>query len=253
MDARQPSITDLVIETHIGLERQGPGSPEMTAKAFAFVDNHDKELKVADLGCGSGAQAMILSQQMQGEIICVDLIPGFIDVLNDNVRKRNLQNRIKGIVGSMDDLPFPKEEFDMIWSEGAIDTIGLENGLSYWSRFLKRDGYVAVSCPSWFTHEHPAEVARFWSEAGSNINTIEYNVAAMQSAGYQFVASFTLPETCWEDYYFAPRKAALESLAERYPQSTLVTDFIAENQYEEDLYSKYKQQYGYAFYIGKKV
>ena len=31
----------------------------------------------------------------------------------------------------------------MIWSEGAIDNIGFEKGLSYWRGFLKKGGYVA--------------------------------------------------------------------------------------------------------------
>jgi len=29
-----------------------------------------------------------------------------------------------------------KEEFDLIWSEGAIDSIGFEKGLNYWNGFL---------------------------------------------------------------------------------------------------------------------
>jgi hypothetical protein len=33
MENKQPSIFDLIVETHIGLERQGPGSPEVTIKA----------------------------------------------------------------------------------------------------------------------------------------------------------------------------------------------------------------------------
>ena len=38
---------------------------------------------------------------------------------------------VTGIVGSMENLPFRKEEFDLIWSEGAIDSIGFETGLTH--------------------------------------------------------------------------------------------------------------------------
>ena len=34
MADKELSIMDLIIETHIGLERQGPGSPEITEKAW---------------------------------------------------------------------------------------------------------------------------------------------------------------------------------------------------------------------------
>ena len=36
MENKQISMIDLIIETHIGLKRQGPGSPEITMKALSF-------------------------------------------------------------------------------------------------------------------------------------------------------------------------------------------------------------------------
>lgn len=253
MENKQPSMIDLVIETHAGLQRQGPGSSEMTAKALGFLDHIDSIKQVADLGCGSGSQTMVLAQQITGSITGLDLFPNFIDILNDNVKKENLGVRIKGIVGSMDNLPFEKEEFDLIWSEGAIDNIGFEAGLTHWNGFLKKNGYVVVSCPSWLTEEHPGEIEKFWAEAGSGLDTIGHNITAMQKAGYQFIASFALPEECWTEHYFVPREAALKTLSKKYAGNETVDAFIAENQYEVELYSKYKQHYGYAFYIGKKV
>ena len=55
-----------------------------------------------------------------GQITGIDLFPGFIDIFNRNARQLGLQARVKGIVGSMDALPFGEEELDMIWCEGAI-------------------------------------------------------------------------------------------------------------------------------------
>lgn len=54
MENKQPSMIDLLIETHIGLKRQGPGSPEATNKALSFLDNIDQFAQTADLGCGTG-------------------------------------------------------------------------------------------------------------------------------------------------------------------------------------------------------
>jgi hypothetical protein len=62
MENKQPSIFDLIVETHIGLERQGPGSPEVTIKALSFPDNHNTNFRVADLACGTGGQTMILGK-----------------------------------------------------------------------------------------------------------------------------------------------------------------------------------------------
>jgi SAM-dependent methyltransferase len=250
---KQPSMIDLVIEAHKDLERQGPGSPEMTIKALSFLENIDKINRIADLGCGNGGQTMVLAQNLAGSIVGVDLFPDFIHILNENAKRLNLEEKINGLVGSMDDLPFQKEEFDLIWSEGAIDNIGFEKGLRYWNTFLKKGGYVAVTSPSWFADAHPLEVDKFWLDAGSKLDTIGHNIEVMQAAGYQFIASFMLPEKCWTDHYFVPRDAALKALLEKYSGNKTVEAFAMGNQREVELYSKYKQYYGYAFYIGKKL
>jgi ubiquinone/menaquinone biosynthesis C-methylase UbiE len=245
-------IFDFIRETHIGLERQGPGSPEMTVKALSFLDSPNKISRVLDLGCGTGGQTMVLAKNIAGSITGVDIFPEFINVFNDNAKKLNLQERVKGIVGSMEDIPFEKEEFDLIWSEGAIDNIGFEKGLNYWNGFLMKNGFLAVTCPSWFTDEHPIEVEKFWIEAGSRLDTIGHNISIMQKAGYVLVAAFTLPEKCWTDNYFTPREAAEKVLLEKYAGNKTVEDYVENDRYEVELYSKYKQYYGYVFYIGKK-
>jgi ubiquinone/menaquinone biosynthesis C-methylase UbiE len=253
MEDKCPSVFDLIVETHVGLERQGPGSPEMTIKALSFMDNFNKFSQVVDLACGTGGQTMVLAQNITGNIIGVDFCPDFIDIFNYNVKKLNLQERLNGIVGSMENLSFQKEEFDLIWSEGAIDNIGFEKGLTYWNGFLKKNGYIAVTCPSWFTDERPAEIENFWANAGYGLDTIGHNISILQKSGYNFVATFTLPEKCWTDNYFIPREAEVKALLEKYTGNKTVEAFVENMKYEVELYSKYKQYYGYVFYIGKKI
>jgi len=253
VENNQLTMMDLIIETHAGLERQGPGSPEMTIKALSFLENLNKISRVADLACGTGGQTMVLAKNISGNIVGLDICPDLINIFNDNAKKLNLQNRVNGIVGSIDNLSFQKEEFDLIWSEGAIDVIGFEKGLAHWHGFLKRNGYVAVTCPSLLTYERPAEIEKFWVDAGSSIDTIESNISIMQKVGYSFVSAFTLPEKCWVENYFIPREAADKVLLEKYSGNKTVEAYIAENKYEEELYSKYNQYYGYVFYIGKKI
>jgi len=253
MEKENLTIMDLIIETHIGLDRQGPGSPEMIMKALSFMDNTEKIYKVADLACGTGGQTMVLAQNIFGSIIGVDICADFINILNDKAKRLNLHDRVSGIVGSMEDLNFNEEEFDLIWSEGAIDCIGFEKGITYWNRFLKKNGYIAVTCPSWLADEHPVEVEKFWVDAGSGLNTVGYYISIMQKSGYNFVAAFTLPEKCWIDNYFSPREEAEKKLLSKYPGNETVNAFIESEKFEMELYQKYKIFYGYVFYIGKKM
>lgn len=253
LETKNISMVDLVLETHIGLERQGPGSPEVVEQALGFLKPLNQFSQIADLGCGAGGQTMLLAQYLSGTITGLDMFSDFIDKLNENAKSRNLENRVTGITGSMENLPFQKDSLDLIWSEGAIDNIGFREGLSHWHDFLKIGGFVAVTCPSWFTKEHPIVVQKFWSDAGSCVNSISNNIETMQECGYQFIASFALPECCWTDNYFIPRKAAIDKLLEKYAGNETMIEYAAQNQYETELYSKYSRHYGYVFYIGRAI
>ena len=253
MQHEQISMTDILIRTHSQLERQGPGSPEMTLRALSFLDNTDGISRTADLGCGSGGQTMVLAQHISGSIAGVDQSADFISIFNDNAAKLKLEGRVKGIVGSMENLPFQKEELDLIWSEGAIDSIGFETGLNHWRGFLRKDGYIAVTCPSWFTDTRPAEIERFWADAGSFPDTPGHNISVMQKSGYRLAAAFTLPEECWTDNYFIPRAEAEKALSEKYSGNKTVKEYMESSEYESELYKKYSRYYGYIFYIGRKT
>lgn len=244
---------NLICEYFLGLERQGPGSPEVTLKALSFINNLKKESNIADIGCGTGGQTMVLAQNIQGNITGIDLFPAFIEQFNMNATKINLQERVKGIVGSMENLPFQNEELDLIWSEGAIYNIGFERGLNEWRKFLKPGGYIAVSDASWFTEKRPIEIEEFWMDAYPGIDTIPNKVSQMQKAGYVPIATFILPENCWIDNFYIPQVSRQEEFLQKYRGNETVKDLIAYQRYEAQLYYKYKEYYGYVFYIGKKI
>ena len=244
---------NLICEYFSGIERQGPGSPEVTIKALSFIDNLTNESLIADIGCGTGGQTMVLAQHASGNITGIDLFPRFIELFNSNAAKLNLQSGIKGVVGSMDNLSFQDEELDLIWSEGAIYNIGFERGLNEWRKFLRTGGYIAVTEASWFTDERPAEIDDFWQNAYPEIDTIPNKVAQMQKAGYIPVATFILPENCWTENFYVQQVKAQELFLKKYKGNKTAEEFIASERHEAQLYYKYKAYYGYVFYIGKKI
>jgi SAM-dependent methyltransferase len=243
----------LICEYFSSIERQGPGSPEVTVRALSFIDNLANESKIADIGCGTGGQTMVLAEHTSGHITGMDLFADFIDIFNDNVRKKNLQNRVVGVVGSMDDLSFQKEELDLIWSEGAIYNIGFKRGINEWRKFLKTGGFIAVSEASWFTEKRPDEIDRFWKDAYPEIDTISNKIGQMQKAGYIPIAAFVLPEACWTEHFYVPQVSAQELFLKKYAGHKAAEDLVRNQRHEAELYNKYKKYYGYVFYIGKKI
>jgi len=244
---------NLICEYFSNMERQGPGSPEVTMKALSFVEKLTPESKIADIGCGTGGQTMVLANNTPGQITGVDLFPTFIDMFNANRQKLNLQEKVVGVVGSMENLHFQDEELDLIWSEGSIYNIGFERGINDWRKFLKTGAFIAVSEASWFTDERPAEIEAFWANAYAEIDTIPHKVSQIQKAGYVPVATFVLPENCWTDHFYTPQRSVQEHFLKKHAGNKSAEDFIEYQRHEAALYNKYKEFYGYAFYIGKKL
>jgi SAM-dependent methyltransferase len=243
---------NIIYEFFSDTERQGPGSPEETLKALGFIDGLTEKSKIADIGCGTGGQTMVLGENTSCEIIGVDTWEGVIKQFNQNAQIRNLQDRVKGIVGNMEDLPFEEGEFDLIWSEGAIYNIGFERGINEWRKYLKLGGYIAVTENTWFTENRPAEIQEFWDSIYPEIDSIPNKVAQMQKAGYLPVATYILPESIWMDYY-SWQILRRESFLKKYKGNKSVEAFVDAMRYEAELYYKYKAYYGYVFYIGKKI
>ncbi len=243
----------LICEFFSNTKRQGPGSPEVTVKALSFINNLTEKSVIADLGCGTGGQTMVLAQHTPGSITGIDIFPEFIDLFNAQAGELHLRNKVKGIVGSMDNLPFKKEELDLIWSEGAIYNIGFQRGLREWREFLKSGGYIAVTESSWFTDTRPEEIENYWMQHYPEIDTIPNKVAQIQKAGYIPVATFILPENCWTEHYFAPMAKAQEMFLEKYAGNETAEKFVSFQIKDAEIYRKYKEFYGYVFYIARKA
>ena len=138
---------NLIVEYYSNTERQGCGSPDVTLKALSFIDNLSSYSHIADIGCGTGGQTMVLASQFEGKITGVDLFPTFVDLFNRNAEQLNLHNRVKCIVGSMDNLQFKNEELDIINELGkplfgesgyAVDKAGLsKRGVAFTTMIKK--------------------------------------------------------------------------------------------------------------------
>lgn len=247
------SDLELMVDFYLHIPRQGPGSLNETIRALDCTGLRSlKNLKIADIGCGTGAQTLTLVENLNGDITAVDLFPEFLNILKDKALKAGYQNRISTDIQSMDKLPFKNDSFDLIWSEGAVYIMGFEQGLKSWKPFIKKGGYFVVSEISWFTDSRPEELERYWENAYKEMDTIENKEKLIKKHGYELVASFKIPEYCWIDNYYNPIREYLPSFISKYPHEKAAKDLQEELVDEIDMYEKYRKYYGYAFYISRK-
>ena len=241
---------DFIISFHSKLYRQGPGSDEETLKAIKFTGlSETNELKILDLGCGTGAQTNVLANHLNGNITALDLFQPFLDVLEERIKLPN----IRSFQGSMDDLPFEKESFDLIWSEGAIYKMGFENGLNYLQPFLKKNGFIALSEITWLTEKRPIEIETFWNNEYAEIDTIQGKINTINKSGYQLIDHYIISENSWLINYYGPLEKELATLKEDHSIDKELKEVIQSYQNEIDLYRRLKKHFGYGFYIARKV
>lgn len=244
---------ELIIDLHKNSERQGPGSEKDTLHALEFINlPTDRDLKIADIGCGSGGQTITLAQNLNGQITAIDLFSEFLDELNEKSQKLGLTNKIATLEKSMDDLAFKKEEFDLIWSEGAIYNIGFENGIQKWKDYLKSGGYLAVSEITWISQSRPQEIEDFWKREYPEIDTASNKIKQVERNGFTLAGYFYLSQDSWIEKYYTPMEARFESFLKRNMHSELAQKVLEENKAEISLYQKYKDYYSYGFYIARK-
>ncbi|MGB5395386.1 MAG: class I SAM-dependent methyltransferase [Lutimonas sp.] len=244
---------ELIIDLHKNSDRQGPGSENDTLKALGFLNlPTDQHLKVADIGCGSGGQTLTLAKKIKGQITAVDLFPEFLDELNERSQKLGLSDKIITLEKSMDELPFHKGEFDLIWSEGAIYNIGFENGLKKWWDYLKIGGYLAVSEITWITQSRPKEIEEFWKAEYPEIDIASNKIKLLENTGYSLVGYFYLSENSWIENYYKPMEARFETFLKRHDHSQVARKVVYDHKAEIELFQKFKDTYSYGFYIARK-
>ena len=246
-------IYALLAALHRPCERQGPGSVESSRLAMRLAGlEQAKGLKIADIGCGTGASSLPLAEDLAAEVTATDLLPAFLEELRQRAQARGLADRIRTLACSMTELPFADNEFDVLWAEGSVYNMGFENGVRAWRRFLKPEGMLVLSEITWLSDAVPAEIRAFWEKEYPEIATASVKMAALERHGYSPVAYFALPENCWRENYYYPLKARFAAFLAEQGHSDMARELVVMEEREMTLYEKFHQFYGYGMYIARK-
>ncbi|MBN2204173.1 MAG: class I SAM-dependent methyltransferase [Thermoleophilia bacterium] len=244
----------LMVDLHRDGVRQGPGSEEETLRALELTWlDRAAQLEVADIGCGTGASTLVLARELpRARITAVDLFPEFLDILAERARVAGCPDRIETLAASMDSLPFAAESLDLIWSEGAIYTMGFTAGVEAWRPFLRRGGVIAVSEITWLRPDPPEEIRRHWNAEYPEIATAPEKIAILERNGYDLRGYFVLPSTNWTDAYYEPTEERVPAFLERHAGLPEAAELVEMERREADLYKRYRDWFSYGFYVARK-
>lgn len=244
---------ELLIDLHRSNFRQGPGGEAETTQALMLAGlDTSRPLKIADIGCGTGASTIQLAKELNAEITAVDFLPEFLEELQTRARKHGVADKTTTLHCSMDALPFADEEFDVIWSEGAIYNMGFEAGVSAWRRFLKSGGKLIVSEITWLTADRPSGLQSHWDAEYPEIDVASAKIGILERHGYIPEGYFYLPTSCWIDNYYQPMQNDFTAFLKRNGESDRAKKIIECEKAEIALYEKYGEYYSYGVYIARK-
>jgi SAM-dependent methyltransferase len=246
-------MTNVFFEIHSGLPREAPGDDASTARALALARGLPPKPDILDVGCGPGAQTLVLARATGGAVLAVDNHAPFLEDLRRRASWAGLADRVQSIRGSMFELPFMEAAFDLIWSEGAIYIMGFDHGLQSWRRLLRPAGWLAVTEVAWLRDDPPREIVDFWTAGYPGIRTVAENLAAIRDGGYDPAGHFVLPESSWWDSYYVPVLERVARLKETYRGDAEALGILDQETLEIDLYRKYSSYYGYVFFVMKRT
>lgn len=244
----------LLIDLHLGAERQGPGSPACTRRAIELAGLRERRaLRIADVGCGTGASTLVLARELDARITAIDLLPEFLAALRERAAAAGLTDRIATVTATMASLPFADASFDVVWSEGAIYHVGFADGARRWRRLLVPGGILAVTELTWLTDRRPAALASYWAERYAEVGTASSKLAVLEGSGYRPLGYFVLPQDCWLDGYYGPMRDRFAAFVARNGSSDAARAVVRAEEAEIALYERYRSFVGYGFYVAQRT
>jgi len=243
-------------EIHKNMPRQGPGGDIYTCKALRKIHRLLPEKpQVLDVGCGPGRQTVALAYFLpNASIHAIDIHQPFLDALKPILIQNEIANRVFLSADSMDALPFSKESFDVIWSEGALYIMGMQKASRYLRNFLKPGGFLVFSYLTWIKENPPKELVAYWRNVQKvQIGERAGNVASLDANGYDVMETFALPPCGWRNEYYTPLQTRLEMLRLKYPDDQEKIAVIEEDEQELEIYNTYNEFFSYVYYVCKKI
>lgn len=248
-----------LIELHRGLERQGPGDADFSFQILSNLTSLPPKPRIADLGCGAGAGALLLAKHYQCEVAAVDSSSVFLEDLVARAKQANLEHWITPIQADMGKLEWPAASIDLLWSEGAAYNLGFEQALKRWRPLLAHNGIAVVSELSWFTEDVPEGVPKdvpkdvpepaiaYWQNAYPTMGTEAENRARASRSDFTVLSTHRLPNRAWWVNYYDPLHHRMQQIE----ITPTIQSVIDETETEIELFERFSDFYGYTFYVLK--
>jgi len=232
------------------MPRQGPGSADVTAALYRrFWPMLPEIPAAADMGCGSGAAGLVLAE-LGALVTGVDIHRPFLDAFEKRAHEHGLGDRVSLIQASMTESGIGDKSLDLVWSEGAVFTVGFEVALKEFARLLKSGGLAVVSESTWLRNDAPPELKDFWTEAYPGMGTVAGNLDIAGAAGWRFLHADVLDPEVWEQGFYGPMEHLIADIEAGHDDD--LKAIARDSTIEIEMFRRYHDYVGYVFYVLQK-
>ncbi len=243
----QDKYIQALIDLHRGLDRQGPGDEAFALALLERIPGLPAAPRIADLGCGAGAGALMLAARFRCKVRAVDFARVFLDQLVERAKELGLESCIEAIESDIGNLGWETGSVDLLWSEGAAYNIGFGNALRTWRPLLADGGISVISEMNYFSDRVSPAVTDYMANAYPPIKTEAGNAELIDSCGYELIETCRLPTAAWWKNYYDPLRAKIERIKNSAgPEMQTV---IADTEAEMAFFREHANEYGYSFYV----
>lgn len=247
-----PRFWEIFFKVYEALPRQGPGNYDCAARALDLCGNLPPFPSVLDLGCGTGGQTLHLTELTSGSIVAIDSHAPSIARLKEILAERRLSQRVRAMVGDMAHPALTKESFDLIWSEGALYNIGIENALQICHGLLRPNGYLAFTDVVWRKENPPHEVKASFDMDYPSMGRVDDILTAIEKCCFELVGHFILPDEAWWNDFYTPMKLRIETLRSKYSKDDEALEVLDQLAQEPEMHSRYSDYYAYEFFVVRR-
>lgn len=247
-----PRFWEIFFELFEELPRQGPGNRACAVRALSLCRDLPQEPMVLDLGCGTGGQTLYLADLTSGPIVAIDNHRPFIERLGRTLAERGLLPRVRAVVADMADPGQWPGDLDLIWSEGALYSIGLDRALRNCCARLRPGGYLAFTDAVWRKEDPPPEIKASFELDYPAMGRVEDVLAAIERIGLERQGHFTLPDEAWWEEFYTPMTRRIDSLRIQYAGDREASMYVAQLAREPELHRQYSDFYAYEFFVARR-
>jgi len=253
MSELTPRFWAIFFELYEGLPRQGPGNRACAERALGLTRELPPTPAVLDIGCGVGGQTLQLAELLPGALItAIDSHAPSIERLRATLASRGLTQRVRPLVGDMARSGLPPGSIDLIWSEGALYNLGIENALRICAGLLRPGGYLAFTDAVWRKENPPPEVRASFEFDYPTMGRVPDVLAAIARSGLTLLGHFTLPDEAWWDDFYTPMERRIEELRGRFAGDAEAIGILDRLAQEPELHRRYSDYYAYEFFVVRR-